>query len=125
MRMKVEIHGYASIKADVRTVGDLRELVKWMDKFGVDGARQVEVDRDVWTVLADTNDGDTAEMIECGDHIPPNSRYDVLINTHSHSAMDYPANYEEALEDALPVDVPKFDWMSRDKYSNVWEGLPE
>lgn len=110
--MKIEIHGYASIKADVRTVGDLRELVKWLDKYQVDPSRQIESSGDLWLVLADTNHGDTIEMIECGDHIPPDSGHDVLINTHKH-------HEEDKREPA------KYDWPSIDKYATVWEGIPE
>lgn len=111
--MKIEIHGYASVKADVRTVGDLRELVKWLDRYLVESEKEVDAQGHLWLTLADTNDGATAEMIECGDHVPPAVRYDVVINTHDHPKPE------------AESDRPKYDWMSIDKYATVWDGLPE
>ena len=120
--MKIRITGFAMATADVRTLGDLREFVRWLDKHGVSDHREVEAGEVMYVSLQDTTDGDTAKFIECGDHIPPNKAFDVVMNTHKH-VNDYPANYEEALEDALPVDVPQFDWVTRDRYNDP--GRPE
>ena len=111
--MKIEIHGYASVKADVRTVGDLRELVKWLDKYLIESEKAVDAQGHLWLTLADTTEGGTAEMIECGDHVPPSTRYDVIINTHEHE------------QPSKKPDLPKYDWMSIDRYEAVWDGMPE
>ena len=108
--MKIEIHGYASIKADVRTVGDLRELVRWLDKYHVDAGKEVEYDQVIWIPLADTHMGDSAEMISCGDHIPPADAYDVILNTHGHG-------------DTSASGHARYDWMSIDRYGE--ERRPE
>lgn len=112
LHMKIEIHGFASIKAEVRTVGDLRELVKWLDKYHVNSDRDIEYDTHLWIPLADTHLGDKAEMISCGDHIPPDDAYDVIINTHTHAKKG-------------KKEPPKYDWPSIDKYATVWDGVPE
>lgn len=112
--MRLEIHGYASVKADVHTVADLRDFVKWLDKHAVPGERVVDWDQHLWLTLSDTNTGDTAELIECGDHVPPAAAFDVLLTTHAHESTPAPAR-----------DVPEYDWITKDKYATVWDGLPE
>ncbi len=119
--MKIRITGFAMAIADVRTLGDLREFVRWLDKHGVPDDREVDAGEVVYVTLHDTNEGDTEpEFIECGNHIPPDKRFDVLMNTHTHKTS-HPETYEEALEEAL--DVPKYDWITRDRYNDP--GRPE
>lgn len=125
MHKEPTIYGYAHLTMTVHTVGDIRVLTKELDKHCVGDSSEVELDRDkVFIVLADGE----GEFIQCGDHVPPDDAYDVLLNTHKHvedSPANYPANYEEALEESIPADIPQYDWPSRDKYGTVWDGLPE
>lgn len=81
---EVELSGYVSAKTSVRTVGDLRELVQWCDKYGVSDNTGVDWDAGtVWLLL--TGDRDvSATWIECGDHMDPNRVYDILVETHTH-----------------------------------------
>lgn len=103
------IDGYAHLSMTVRTVIDLRDLVKVLDKHCVADHVDVEFDRDkVFITLAEGE----GEFIQCGDHVPPDDAYDVLLNTHRH---DQPK----------PESIPRYDWMSLDRYQGVWEGLPE
>ena len=118
--IEVKVTGFASAEAKVWTVSDLRELVAWCDKYRVDGSCGLDWgDRMVFIELTGTAPA-IAEMIECGDHIPPNMEFDVIINTHTHKTS-YPETYEEALEEAL--DVPKYDWVTLDRYNDL--GRPE
>lgn len=124
--MKIKITGFASAEAKVWTVADLRELVAWCDKYRISGSCGLDwSDRMVFIDLTSTGPV-VAKMIECRNHIPPDKGFDVVINTHKH-ANDYPANYEEALEEALEdaplVDIPQFDWVTRDRYNDP--GRPE
>ena len=125
--MDVKVTGFASAEFKVWTVKDLRLLVEWCDQHKVGDECGVDYGEGcVYVELTGVYPAD-AEMVECGDHVPPSVEFDVLINTHTHgkpkTAMDYPANYEEALEDAIPVDVPKYDWVTRDRYNDP--GRPE
>lgn len=121
--MNMEITGLATAKAMVHNAGELREFVKWMDKHKVADWRELDTDGGIiYLDLVDTQKGDVGSMTECGDHVSPVVMFDVLLETHKH-VNDYPANYEEALEDALPVDIPQFDWITRDRYNDP--GMPE
>jgi hypothetical protein len=42
----------------------------------------------VYLELADSTLGAIVEMIQCGEHIPPDDGWDVLINTHKHDNVD-------------------------------------
>lgn len=125
MMNQPRISGYAHASMTVNDVEDLRTLVKFLDRHHVNGSVEVELDRN--RVFVNLVEGE-GEFISCGDHVPPDDAYDVLLNTHKHfkdSPANYPANYEEALEESIPVDIPQYDWPSRDKYGTVWDGLPE
>ena len=108
--MKIRITGFAMATADVRTLGDLREFVRWLDKHNVSDHREVEAGEVMYVSLQDTTEGDTAEFIECGDHIPPDKAFDVVMNTHKHREQP-------------PADIPRFDWVTRDRYNDP--GRPE
>jgi len=94
--MIIKVTGYACAEAKVRNVGDLRELVAWCDHHRVGGGAPIDWGRgEVFIDLTGDNPAE-AEMIQCGDHIPPDDGWDVLINTHKHQSL--PESYEEALE---------------------------
>ena len=80
--MKIEMKGHAALRADVRTVDDLRQLVKALDESKVRG--DVEA---VWGeeyVYINVVDTAKATWIECGDHLFGDEQWDVLLETHSH-----------------------------------------
>lgn len=119
MSNKVSMSGFVSAECEARNIGDLRELLKWCDKYGVSddagldwGYGKVYVDVTGETAV-------TADWIECGDHIPPTTKYDLIIETHYHG----PETYEEAREEALEKKEPaKYDWPAKDRYGN--DGMP-
>lgn len=107
--MKIKISGFAMANADVRTLGDLREFVKWLDRHDVPDCREVDAGEMVFVTLHDSAEGDpTVEFIECGNHIPPDKKFDIILNTHTHDEVE---------------DIPRFDWVTRDRYNDP--GRPE
>ncbi len=108
--MNVEITGFATAKAMVHNAGELREFVKWMDDHKVADWRELDTDGGIiYLDLVDTQRGDVGSMTECGDHVAPAVMFDVLLETHKH---------EEPKKD-----IPKFDWVTRDRYNDP--GRPE
>lgn len=94
--MRFEMSGYAALRADVRTVADLRELVQLLNKNKVRDDADVDFDRsNVWITVA--GDMSPAEFIECGDHYRGDEQFDVILTTHEHK-YNGPDNYEEARE---------------------------
>lgn len=109
--MNMEIHGYAYTSSEVRTVNDLRDLVRFLDDYRIDGDIEVEIDRG--KAFVNIANG-KAEMISCGDHVPPDENWDVIVLTHTH-----------ADDDPEPQVIPQYDWMSVDRYTTMWDGMPE
>ena len=110
--MKIEMSGYACVRADARTVKDLRTLLRFLDDNKVTDT--AELDWGSGHLYVSVIEDAKAEFIECGDHIPPDLKFDVILNTHSHPV---PETYEEALE--MRLDQPaKFDWPAIDKYGD-------
>jgi len=117
MSNKVEMSGFVSAQMKARTVKDLRAFVRWLDKYKVSDSKEIDWGSGcVYVEL--TSVAVPAEWIECGEHVPPDTAYDLLISTHDHhkkpSDFDWPTrdklkeaykqapnNYEEALEEAL------------------------
>jgi hypothetical protein len=111
--MKIEMSGYAYVRADVRTVEDLRTLLRFLDDNKVTDA--AELDWGSEYVYVSVTEDAKAEFIECGEHIPPDLKFDVILNTHQHQI---PETYEEALE--LRLEHPaRFDWPAIDKYGDL------
>lgn len=109
----IEIRGFATASTFLEDVGDMRDLVKWLDEHGVDDSIGLDFDaKRVWVELAD-GEGD---MILCGDHLVGEDKSDVILLTHKHvDAKDNP-----------DVEViPQYDWATRDKYLADWKGSPE
>jgi hypothetical protein len=103
--MNIEMTGYADVRADAKTVKDLRDLVSFLDENRVRDDAQIDWGSGyVYILVADNA---RADFIECGDHIPPANAYDVLIPTHGHGDPD-----------KAPA---RFDWPAKDKTSSTWD----
>lgn len=108
--MKIEMTGYATMRADVRSVEDLRQLVSALDKNKVRG--DAEVDWGSGYVYVGVAEDAKATWIECGDHLYGDEQWDVLIETHSHPEH----NDEPAM----------FDWPAKDRLNQYGdESRPE
>ena len=101
---EVQMTGFVTAHMDVRTAEDVRTLAGWLNRYNVPNS--VQVDWDCGRAYVELT-GDTsvpAEWIECGEHVPPASAYNVLISTHGHGD---------------PADAPsgpaRFDWPAKDK----------
>lgn len=118
MSTKVRLSGFVTAECDARNVGDLRELLKWCDKYDV--GDDAGLDWGYGKVYVDVT-GETAvpaSWIECGDHLVGDEHWDVLIDTHTHPYKG-PETYEEAREEALEKKEPaKYDWPARDRYAD-------
>jgi len=83
---EVKMYGYVVGETTVKTVGELRELIEWCNKYHVPDSVGLDwsnrLDGLVYLELSGENA--PAAMIECGDHIPPDARYDLLLETHKH-----------------------------------------
>jgi hypothetical protein len=110
MSREIKLSAYASADMEARTVGDLRELLKWCDEHHV--ADSVCIDWGAGRVYLElTGPGVVpAEWIECGDHIPPDAAYDILIDTHTHEEYRKPAD---------------FDWPSKDRLREAYRQAPD
>ena len=112
--MKYEIMGYATIKAQVWSLADLRELVAQANSWQLRDDCKIDWDYGcVFIDVADTSRGDAMEPISCGDHYPvkdANGEYvdhiDFVINAHKCSRgepekYNGPETWEEAEEERL------------------------
>jgi len=79
--MKIEMTGVVFATAEVRTVGDLRELIQWCDEYDV--RDEAQLDWGTGQVYIDIIDNGTAEWIEDGDSMPPNRHWDVLVHVQT------------------------------------------
>ena len=111
--MDYEVMGYATIKAQVWSLGDLRELVAQADKWVLRDECKIDWDYGcVFIDVADTSRGDLMEPISCGDHYPTrdaNGEFldhaDFVITAHKCARTEPekyegPETYEEAVEQA-------------------------
>jgi hypothetical protein len=76
--LSVHMTGVVFATAEVRTVGDLRELIQWCDEYDV--RDEAQLDWGTGQVYIDIIDNGTAEWIEDGDSMPPNRHWDVLVH---------------------------------------------
>jgi hypothetical protein len=84
--MNIEMTGYADVRADAKTVKDLRDLVSFLDENRVRDDAQIDWGSGyVYILVADNA---RADFIECGDHIPPDLEFDVILSTHDHDEDD-------------------------------------
>jgi len=122
--MEIKVTGSVTIDAAVRTVGDLRELVTYLDKYGVPDAALVDWGVGSIYILPLGEDFVQAYPIECGDHKPwaGDAAFDWLIESHQHPEQDEtdlqerinqalreqePANYDETRE---IIETVKDEW---------------
>jgi len=102
--------GTVTASMEARTVEDLRTLVGWLNRYSVPNS--TEIDWGSGMVYVELTYGAApAQWIECGDHMPPVSRFDILIDTHTH---DDDGN--------APKKPAKYDWPTIDRYGS--EGMP-
>lgn len=111
MSSEVEMSGFATARMEARTVEDLRTLVGWLNKYNVPNSTDIEFDRDVVYVVLTGDNSVPVEWIECGDHVPPALRFDLIISTHTHD------------DENAPSKPAKFDWPAWDRYAD--ERRPE
>ena len=78
---EIKVSGFVTIEAPALNVGDLRELVKYLDKHGVPD--ETEIDSGYAKIFVDIKTGN-AMWIECGDHVADDTTYDILLETHEH-----------------------------------------
>ena len=107
MSSKIEMSGFVSAHMKARTVGDLREFVRWLDEYKVSDSKEVDWGEKALYVDLTGERAAMTEWIECGDHIPPDTAYDLLISTHNH--------------DSKPA---TFDWMTKDKLKKAYKQAP-
>ena len=96
MPNSVKLNGFATASMQVENLGDLRRFVEWCDRYKISDSAEVDTNGPVYLDLADSTMGAIVGMIQCGEHVPPDNSWDVLINTHKHRSP--PESYEEALE---------------------------
>ena len=106
MPNEVEMSGFVSAQMKARTVKDLRAFVRWLDKYKVSDNKEIDWGSG-YVYVELTNVAVPAEWIECGEHVPPDTAYDLLISTHDH--------YKK------PSD---FDWPTRDKLKEAYKQAP-
>lgn len=94
--MKIEMTGYAAMRADVRTVDDIRRLVKTLDENKVRG--DANVDWGSGHVYVGVAEDAKVTWIECGDHLAGDEQWDLLIETHEHDEGE-PAAYDWPTKD--------------------------
>ena len=79
---EIKMTGYATVTTEAYTVGELREFVRYLDRYHVsDDAR---LDWGSGRVYVELTESTKATWIECGDHRLGDEAYDVLIETHKH-----------------------------------------
>ena len=121
MSDKVRLSGFVSAECDARSIGDLRELLKWCDKYGVSDDAGLDWGYGKLYVELTGDTAVSADWIECGDHMGDVRVYDVIITTHGHPEYEKdngPDNYEEAREIALEKEPAKYDWPAKDRYGD-------
>jgi len=107
MSNKVEMSGFVSAHMKARTVGDLREFVRWLDEYKVSDSKEIDWGSG-YVYVELTSVAVPAEWIECGEHIPPDKGYHLIIDTHSH--------------DEKPAD---FDWPTKDRLKETYKKMPD
>jgi len=85
--------------------------VGWLNKYSVPNDTGVEFDHGKIYIDLTGDNSVPAQWIECGEHIPPVSRFDLLIDTHTHA------------DENAPKRPAKYDWPARDRYAD--ESRPE
>ena len=129
MSTEITMSGFVSAECEARTLGDLRALVKWCDKYRV--ADEVNLDWGLGRLFVDLSGKEpaSASWIECGDHYAGDEHWDLVVDTHAHPERvkdNGPQTFEEAREEALERDPAPFDWPARDRLNRYGdEARPE
>ena len=98
--MKIEMSGYAIVRADAQTVADLRTLLQFLDDNKVAATAAIDWNKSTGHLYVVAADQAAASFIECGDHMHDH-HFDVILNTHDH----------EPHIDSIAM----FDWPAHDK----------
>lgn len=118
--MEIEIRGFATVETDPRTLGDLRDLIKQVDEWGL--SSDIPLDWGQGKLFIDVHpDAVQADVIFCGNHIPERKEdgtfrdgpVDFIIAVHE-CGWDSANQYEQP-EFSFEEEVPKFDWPTKDK----------
>jgi hypothetical protein len=105
---EIEMTGFVTANMKARTVEDLRTLVGWLNKYDVHNSTEIEFDRGKIYIDLTGEDSVPADWIECGEHIPPDTAYHIVIDTHFHH--EQPA---------------KFDWLAKDRLKQAYKQAPD
>jgi len=108
MSNEIEMSGFVSAKMEARTVRDLNKLVHWLAKYRVSPSTKIDFGRGAIYVDLTGENSVPAEWAECGEHIPPDKGYHLIIDTHSH--------------DEKPAD---FDWPTKDRLKETYKRMPD
>ena len=108
MSSKIEMSGFVSAQMEACTVGDLRAFVRWLDEYKVSDSKEIDWGAGKLYVDLTGERAAMTEWIECGDHIPPDTAYDLLISTHEHHEK--------------PSD---FDWPTKDRLKETYKKMPD
>jgi len=79
--LQIDMRGIVFASAEVRTVGDLRELLNWCNTYGVHDESQL--DWGVGVVHLDIIENGSAEWIEDGDTVPPDRHWNVIVDVQT------------------------------------------
>ena len=101
MSNQIKMTGFVSAECEARTLGDLRALVKWCDKYRV--GDEAPLDWGMGTLFVDLTgkQAASAAWIECGDHLVGDEHWDLLIDTHTHREQNEPAPFDWPTKDRL------------------------
>lgn len=99
-RMKIEMSGYAYVRADAQTVADLRTLLQFLDDNKVRDDAEIDWNSSMGYLYVVAADQAAASFIECGEHVPPDLQFDVILNTHDHEPSK---------------SIAMFDWPAKDR----------
>jgi len=98
--MKIEMSGYAYVRADAKTVKDLRTLLQFLNDNKVRDDAEIDWNSSMGYLYVVAADQAAASFIECGDHMH-DLHFDVILNTHDH----------EPHVDSIAM----FDWPAHDR----------
>ena len=123
--MKIELQGFASVSAEVRTLADLIEFTQYLQDRHIDP--ESELDWGSGWVWVDLKVHDV-DWIQCGDHRPvkrPDGEWeewsDVILITHSHDEqVPGQMTTDEVVEpQEIHHQYTDYDWPSRDRQKRM------
>jgi hypothetical protein len=113
---KIKATGWVIGSVEVLTVGDLREIVRELDKYKIADKTGVEMERRMmWIELSGPLDHIPASPIQCGDHIGEDV-YDFILETHTHDEPEQQTLFpKHTLGGMSDLTIPEYDWPSIDR----------